>query len=71
MEKLQSDKAKGKNIKLQYEQKEQMRFEMDRERDEIEAPILKETGYDLIFPVKDNEAQMRKYNSYLKLSKDL
>ena len=71
MEKLQSDRAKGKNIKLSYEQKEHMRFEMDQERDEMEGPILKETGYDLIFPVKDNEAQMRKYNSYLKLSKDV
>ena len=48
-----------------------MRFEMDKERDEMEAPILQQTGYDLIFPVKNDEGRMRKYGSYLKLSKEL
>ena len=44
-------------------------MELDKLRDQIEAPILQETGYDLIFPIKNDEHKMRKYNSYLKLSK--
>ena len=61
----------NKQIKPSYEQREYLRFELDKKRDADESPILATNGYDCIFPIKDNEDQARKYNSFLRLSKDL
>jgi hypothetical protein len=51
----------SKPIKPTYEQKEYLRFELDKKRDEDERPILEKTGYDCIFPVKDDEDLMCTY----------
>ena len=61
----------NKQIKPSYEQREYLRFELDKKRDADESPILAANGYDCIFPIKDNEDQARKYNSFLRLAKDL
>jgi hypothetical protein len=61
----------NKQIKPSYEQREYLRFELDKKRDADESPILATNGYDCIFPIKDNEDQARKYNSFLRLAKDL
>ncbi len=42
---------KGASKKLSFEQKEYKRYELDKERDAMERPILNCTGYDLIFPL--------------------
>ena len=52
----------SKAIKPSYEQREYLRFELDKKRDEDERPILEKNGYDCIFPVKDDENLMRKYS---------
>ena len=57
--------------KLSALEKEQKRIDLDRERDLEEAPILKNIGYKLIFPCLNDGPKMNKYNSYLKLAKDL
>ena len=61
----------NKQIKPSYEQREYLRFELDKKRDADEAPILANIGYDCIFPVKFNEDLARKYNTFLRLAKDL
>jgi hypothetical protein len=61
----------NKTFKPSYEQREYLRFELDKKRDEDEAPILEKSGYKLIFPIKDNEEMARKYNSFLRLAKEL
>lgn len=35
----------------------------------MEGPILAESGYDIIFPVKNDVLKMHKYNEFLKHSK--
>lgn len=52
----------SKPIKPSYEQREYLRFELDKKRDEDERPILEKSGYACIFPVKDDENLMRKYS---------
>ena len=61
----------NKQVKPSYEQREYLRFELDKKRDAEELPILINNGYDCIFPVKDEENLARKYNSFLRLAKDL
>jgi hypothetical protein len=51
-----------KTAKPSFEEREYLRFELDKKRDEDERPILEKIGYDCIFPVKDDENLMRKYS---------
>lgn len=61
----------NKTVKPSYEQREYLRFELDKKRDDDERPILEKIGYDCIFPVKDDEDLMRKYSNFLRLAKEL
>lgn len=61
----------NKTVKPSYEQREYLRFDLDKKRDADERPILDAIGYDCIFPVKNDEELARKYNSFLRLAKDL
>jgi hypothetical protein len=44
---------------------------LDKKRDEDERPILAKSGYECIFPIKNNETEMRRYNGLLKLAKEV
>ena len=52
-------RASNKYVKPTFEEKEYKRFEIDKLRDAIEKPLLETTGYELIFPIKDDESKMR------------
>jgi hypothetical protein len=63
--------APGKTVKPSYEEREYLRFQLDKKRDEDERAILETNGYDCIFPIKTDETLARRYNGFLKLAKDL
>ena len=64
-------RSSNKYVKPTFEEKEYKRFEIDKLRDAIEKPLLDGIGYDLIFPVKDDESKMRQYTQYLRAAREL
>lgn len=61
----------NKGAKLSFEEKEYKRLEADDTRDKQEKPILKKSGYEMIFPMKHDREKMETYNAFLKMSKDI
>lgn len=44
-----------KGPKLSYEEKEMRRFEIDNQRDKDDKRLLRNSNYELIFPLKDDD----------------
>lgn len=61
----------NKGPKLSFEEKEYRRLELDDLRDKEEKPILRKSCYELIFPVKHDDAKMEHYSQLLKHSKEM
>ena len=52
----------NKGPKLSYEEKEYKRYQIDKERDKAERNIIRQTQYELIFPIKNDEYKIQEYN---------
>lgn len=55
----------NKGPKLSYEEKEYRRYEIDNQRDKADKQLLKKSGYELIFPIKEDEYRIQTYNQFL------
>lgn len=61
----------NKGPKMSFEEKEQRRFEIDNKRDRDDRKLLRHSGFECIFPYKDDEHRIHQYNLFLSKSREI